>query len=448
MSDVPATTVARRPRSQRAASVPTLRVLFSAGTLSDRVHVLRDGDLTLGRAPDGGLALPDDPLLSRAHARVTRRGSVVTVTDLGSRNGTSVRGQPQPPHHPAPLGDGDVVRLGDTLLLYREIPATGGDLPLPGLLGTAPAVRSLRAALGRAAPAEVSVVLLGSSGTGKGVAARALHEASGRRGSFVQVNCAAIPAQLAESQLFGHLAGAFTGAKTDTAGVFREADGGTLFLDEIGDLPASLQPKLLHAVEEGEVVPVGATRPVTVDARIVAATSVDLEDAVRDGRFRGDLYARLAEVVVRLPTLADRREDVLDLLVGALGEEAPPLTADLAESLLLHEWPFNVRELLKVAAELRVQGAGRAELDVELVAGRLVSFAPKGAASPSARDRAVATTEPSPQEVAGPPTRDELVALLAAHRGAVAPLARAVGRSRKQVYRWLESHGIDPADYR
>lgn len=419
--------------------MPTIRVLFSGEGTRDRVHVLREGELALGRAPDDGLALPDDPLLSRTHARLTRKGTTVTITDLGSRNGTSVAGQLQPPHHAAPLSDGDVVRLGDTLLLYREIPASGGDASLPGLLGSAPAVRALRASLSRAAPADVSVVLLGASGTGKGVAARALHAASGRRGPLVQVNCAAIPAQLAESQLFGHLAGAFTGARADATGVFREADGGTLFLDEIGDLPAALQPKLLHAVEEGEIVPVGATRPVAVDVRIVAATSVDLEEAVRDGRFRGDLYARLAEIVVRLPPLADRREDVLDLLVGALGEDAPPLTADLADALVRHDWPFNVRELLKVAAELRVRGAGRSTLDVDLVEGRLVSFG----AAPSPGD-----TQPRPASPGGPPTRDDLIALLAAHRGAVAPLARAVGRSRKQVYRWLETHDLDPADWR
>lgn len=442
---VDATTVARRPRRHAAPPVPTLRVLFTGQAPAQRVLVLRAGELVVGRAPDGAsvLALPEDPLLSRAHARIERSGASVTVTDLGSRNGSSLDGEALPAHAPVTLDDGAVLRLGDTLLLFRLVPPDGGDASLPGLRGTSPAVRGLRADLARAAPTDASVVLLGASGTGKGVAARALHEASGRRGPFVQVNCAAIPDQLAESQLFGHRAGAFTGAREAADGVFREADGGTLFLDEIGDLPAALQPKLLHAVEEGAVVPVGATKPVPVDVRLVVATSRELEAAVRDGAFRGDLYARLAELVLRLPTLAERREDVLDLLVPALGDDAPPLDADLAEALVLHDWPFNVRELLKTASELRVRGSGRERLELALVAERLAVFDATG-------ERSSATTAPSPRsrDEVGPPGRDELEEMLRAHRGVVADVGRAVGRSRKQVYRWLRSHDLDPADYR
>lgn len=431
------TTVERRPRQSARAPVPTLRLLFS-GDVDGRLRVLRSGDLAIGREPEGDrvLALPDDPLLSRTHAVITRRGGTLTVTDRGSRNGSWLDGRRLRPDAPTPLTDGSVLRLGDSLLLVRFEPPDLDDVPVDGLVGCSPAIRAVRADLARVGPTDAAVVLLGASGTGKGVAARALHEASCRRGSFVSVNCAAIPAQLAESQLFGHRAGAFTGANSAAPGVFREADRGSLFLDEIGDLPAALQPKLLHAVEEGGVVPVGAARPVPVNVRLVVATSVDLEEAVRDGRFRGDLFTRLAEIVLRLPPLAERREDVLPLLQH-FAPDLPPITPDLAEALVLHPWPFNVRELAKVATELRIRGAGRVELDVDLVASRLGRAPPAPEAPPA---EAV--------ERSGPPDRAELERLLAEHGGVVADVARATGRSRKQVYRWLRDHGLDPSAWR
>jgi DNA-binding NtrC family response regulator len=209
------------------------------------------------------------------------------------------------------------------------------------------------------ARANATVVLLGESGTGKGQSARALHRMSGRRGPFIAVNCAAIPEALAESMLFGHKMGAFTGATRDEPGWFRAAHRGTLFIDEIGDMPAALQPKLLHAIEDGAVTPVGSTRPEAINVRIVAATSADLQEAVSEKRFRGDLYARLAEIVVGVPSLRERCEDVLPLLGHFLGEDAPPVSADLAERLLGYRWPFNIRELKNVATELKIRGAGQ-----------------------------------------------------------------------------------------
>lgn len=436
------TTVERRARPSGRAPVPTLRILWS-GERDGRLRVLRSGELAVGREPEGErvLELADDPLLSRTHAVLTRRGDQVRVTDRGSRNGSWLNGERLLPDTPTPLVDGAVLRLGDSLFLYRLEPSGVEDAAVDGLVGVSPAIRALRADLARIGPTPASVVLLGASGTGKGVAARALHELSARAGRFVSVNCAAIPAQLAESQLFGHKAGAFTGASAAAPGVFRDADGGSLFLDEIGDLPLPLQPKLLHAVEEGGVVPVGASRPVSVDVRLVVATSVDLEQAVTDGRFRGDLYTRLAELVLRLPPLAERAEDVLPLLAH-FAPELPPLTPDLAEALVLHGWPFNVRELNKVATELRIRGAGRAELDVDLVRDRL-DLAP-----PIANVSAEAAGDSTQEPRRGPPDRAELERLLAEHGGVVADVARATGRSRKQVYRWLRDHGLDPSAWR
>ena len=275
---------------------------------------LSTGRHLVGRSieDDEGITL-DDARASRHHAtfHVSSRTARVRVADEESRNGTWVNGERV---DEAWLEDGDVIRLADSHLLFRVQPADEDDADIAGLVGTAPAVRALRSTLSRVASHDVVVLITGQSGTGKEVAARAIHELSDREGPFVAINCAAIPEQLAESQLFGHKAGAFTGASQDHEGLFRAAHHGTVFLDEIGDLPTPLQPKLLRALEERAVVPVGVTAAIPFDARVVAATNVSLASAIADGEFRGDLYARLAEFEVALPRLRDRREDVLLLL--------------------------------------------------------------------------------------------------------------------------------------
>lgn len=421
----------RQPHPVRSGPVPALRVLFTGARLGEGHGVTVSGDVEIGRQPERGLALPDDPMASRRHARVTVRGAQAWIEDLQSRHGTTVDRRPVTGR--TPLHDGAVIRVGDSFLLYRLMPRPrDGEPVVPELVGSAPAIGELRRTLAQVAASGATVVLIGESGSGKGQSARALHRLSGRRGPFVQVNCAAIPEALAESALFGHRQGAFTGAVRAEPGYFRSAHGGTLFVDEIGDLPAALQPKLLHAIEERRVVSVGDTRPEPVDVRVVTATSADLRRAVADGRFRGDLWARIAEIVVRLPPLRERLEDVLPLLVGFLGPAAP-LAPDLVERLLAWHWPWNVRELRNVATELSVRGAGLERLEASLIEGRfedpLVAPAP-----PEARD-------PSP--AAGPPDRAVLEAALRDHGGVVTDAARALGRSRRQVYRWIGQLGID-----
>ncbi|HEY8078059.1 MAG TPA: sigma 54-interacting transcriptional regulator, partial [Labilithrix sp.] len=263
-------------------------------------------------------------------------------------------------------------------------------------------------------------------------------------GPFVAVNCSAIPESLAESQLFGHVAGAFTGARGDHAGFFRAASGGVVFLDEIGELPMALQAKLLRALEERAVIPVGSVQPAPFDARIVAATNRALSKEVFAGRFRGDLLARLAEIEIALPPLRARREDVLPIALAAPGDGTPPLSPDLAEALVLYEWPYNVRELLKVAAELRIRGAGAPQLELKVVGERLRrQTIPAPDVSPTSVER-----EREEDKERAPPSREELESLLRAHGGRVADVARATGRSRKQVYRWLESYAIDVESFR
>jgi transcriptional regulator with PAS, ATPase and Fis domain len=297
------------------------------------------------------------------------------------------------------------------------------------------------------------VLLLGESGAGKEVAARALHELSGRRGALVTVNCAAIPETLAESQLFGHTSGAFTGARAQP-GWFRAAHQGTLFLDEIGELPLGLQPKLLRALEDGFITPVGAVSPVPCQVRLVAATNRDLLSGIQAGRVRGDLYARLAEIVLLLPPLRERREDILLMVQHALAAMAPAamLSPRLAEALLLYAWPFNVRELFKVAAELQLRAAGATMLGLELVEARLRALGTLSPQAPAGGDNAVsagaAQAGRPAATAAAPPSRQELETLLRLHGGRVAAVARALCRSRAQIYRWMEQSALDPSSFR
>ena len=351
------------------------------------------------------------------------------------------------------LTDNDVIRLGDTLLLLRLESAGEQGAPKRGLLGLSPAVRRLRHTVSQVGPTAAGVVLLGESGTGKAVTARAIHSASGRDGPFVAVNCTTIPENLAESELFGHKAGAFAEAKTDQAGYFRAAQGGTLFLDEVCDLPATLQPKLLHAIEERAVVPVGSTKPIPCDTRIITATSVDLEEAVRLGRFRGDLLARLGERVMDLPPLRDRREDILPLLRKFLGS-TQVIGPELAWGLVLHPWPFNLRELQKIAMELGVKGGTTQVLELALVERRLRAFGGTAMQRVGSDSTVEGGTNPvgyvNPVRPArpGPPTRQELEFALREHDGVVAEAAQAMGRPRKQIYRWLTKYEMDPDVFR
>lgn len=358
---------------------PTLRLVYAGGSghVAGPARALLRGSLVIGRdvPEEAGICLQEDRRASRRHVKVVVGAPAagrrpVQVIDEGSKNGTFVNGQRV---STAPLQDGDVLRIGDSFLILRHEPPKQEDAPIAALVGVSTGARALRAALFKAAPHPVTVLLLGESGSGKEVAARALHEHSGRPGPFVAVNCGAIAEGLAESLLFGHAAGAFTGARAAQDGLVRASHGGTLFLDAIGELPATLQPKLLRVLEDRVVVPVGGVAGVACDLRMIAATNRDLEAEVQARRFRGDLYARLAEVKVSLPPLRDRREDILPLLMLALARPEARLAPDLVEALLLHPWPYNVREVFKLAAHLRVYAAEAAELDLDAAGDRLHS---------------------------------------------------------------------------
>jgi DNA-binding NtrC family response regulator len=244
-------------------------------------------------------------------------------------------------------------------------------------LGDSPAWRAVLETVQRVAPTGATVLFTGESGTGKEVVARTLHRLSGREGEFVAVHAAALPAELLESELFGHARGAFSGAVKDKPGLFERADGGTLFLDEVGELPPATQVKLLRVLQEGETVRLGETRPRRLDLRLAAATNSDLRASVDRGGFREDLYYRLAVVTVELPPLRERGGDVL-LLAGhflnrsAAAHRMPPrrLSTEAGGVFLNHAWPGNVRELANLCERLVILGRGEEvtseELPVEL----------------------------------------------------------------------------------
>ena len=288
-----------------------------------------------------------------------------------------------------------------------------------------------------AAASDATVLIYGESGTGKELLARALCKASARRSNaFVAINCGAIPEQLLESELFGHARGAFTGAVKDHVGLFQAADGGTLFLDEIGDMPSALQVKLLRVLQDGDVRPVGSTRSVAVDVRIIAATHRRLDQELAAGRFREDLYYRLNVVPIELPALAERREDIPLLAAHFLKELAEKyqklvngLAPDAVDVLIGAAWPGNVRQLRNVI-----------EQAVALCQTPLVSAAWVQQAI-TEQEHGLASFD----EARGRFEREYLAQLLKIAAGNVARAARLAKRNRTEFYKLLQRHGLDPA---
>lgn len=304
------------------------------------------------------------------------------------------------------------------------------------LVSSSEAMREVFKRIGMAAGSDATVLVLGETGTGKELVARALHRASARAArSFVAVNCAAIPTELMESELFGHVKGSFTGATADRLGRFREADGGTLFLDEIGDMPLATQAKILRVLQEREITPVGGTRVLPVDVRVVAATHRDLPAAVAEGRFREDLWYRLQVVPLVLPPLRERLGDVLLLaehFLRRIGGATPKrLSAAAARRLIGHRWPGNVRELRNAMERAAIMAHGNfieaEHIDLQPVAASAgVDVAWDGTLAD-----AVAQVE-----------REMVRRALAETGGNRAEAARRLGLSRQQLYRKLAEHGL------
>ncbi len=339
----------------------------------------------------------------------------------------------------APLAAQDVVRLGGWVGVVTAAPGEVEEIA-PGLWGGG-AMRAALAPLGGVAASDLPIVLEGETGTGKEVVAGALHRWSGRGGPLVAVNCAALPEALAEGELFGYRRGAFTGADRASPGFFRARDGGTLLLDEISDLPLALQAKLLRVLEQREVQPLGEARPVPIDVRVVVAGQQSLMESVRAGRFRADLLARLDGLTVRLPPLRQRREDVLPLfsrLLDGVGRgRVPAVESDFAERLCVHDWPFNVRELVLLARRILALHSTETTLRAHHLPDRIGQEA---TGSPPAGATAQA---PAPAAPAEPVQLPALLGALRASGGNVARAAAILGISRQRAYRLMEGQAVD-----
>lgn len=432
-------------RADEASTTPGLVLLYADGIhLVPAAIPFTQGTIVIGREPPPGnvrLALSS---VSRVHARIAGAGSRWTIADVGSRNGTHVNGLPIKERE---LDEGDVVRIGDTLFEYVGANASSYAAYRPDGTMVPPAARlapelagdvvggfvmdRLAADLSVVARTPLPILLLGETGTGKEVFARAAHRASGRAGAFVALNCAAIPPALIEGELFGHRRGAFTGAERDRAGHIASADGGTLFLDEIGDMPLEAQAKLLRTLETREVVPLGASAPQKVDLRLLSATHRDLAQRVAEGTFRADLFARIAGHCLELPPLREHKEDIYALSRRYL-EDGPPPTFGFYAALMLYDWPFNVRELVTTMKRARALAGARSP-GIDELPDAIRAVVERAAEAPARDD---------------PPTREELLELLAKHDGNLAAVARAVRRDRALVHRWLKRFGIDVAAYR
>jgi DNA-binding NtrC family response regulator len=399
--------------------------------------------VVVGADPSVDVVL-QDPAVSSRHCTVVPSADGFSVTDLGSRNGTLLDGVALTQ---ASVPVGAVLRLGTTLVQLMpaeesvEIPPSEHGA-FGALVGSSLAMRQVFALLERASQSSASILFLGESGTGKELAARAVHDNSPRSdGPFVVFDCGAASETLIESDLFGHVRGAFTGAHGDRVGAFAAAHNGTLFLDEIGDLPIGLQPKLLRMLEAGEVVQLGSRTAERYDVRVVAATHRDVFQEVSRGGFRGDLYYRLAVVEVHLPPLRQRLEDV-PMLVQMFLDRAESGITDVSgpnlDRLVGYHWPGNVRELRNVvnrAVALGNPGAGFGELPIML-------RPTVGADEVGAVIRADRPYHDVKNEVMAKFEREYLTDLMRRADGNVSQAARLAGLERKYLYRLLERAGL------
>jgi len=440
-----------------------------------RVEPIADLALDIGRrAPSGSrptLTLPDGTV-SGQHARIQRadgRPDLFVIEDLGSTNGTFVDGRRI--EGPTPLRDGAVLFLGSHVLVFRtytppelEAVQEDADTPLTPVATLSPALALTNARLRRLARSDAEILLVGETGVGKEVYAGAIHDLSGRGGSLVAVNCAAIPRELVESELFGYEKGAHSTAQGRKVGLVETAAGGTLFLDEIGDMPIELQAKLLRFLQDKRFSPLGSTRVVEADVRIVAATSrVSLD---KGGHVQEALLGRLGAQPIRLLPLRDRIEDLGRLCAHFLRDvtDGRVFESDAFKALTLYDWPLNVRELVKVITEAEVLSRSSPTIGFEhlppAVAGQVQP-------EPEPFEDTIVDKEP-PVELGGPtgrvrvpmsavgtvrtrrpaPTREELEAELAECGGSVAEVARRLRRQYAVVWRCIQRYGIDAASYR
>jgi len=410
-----------------------------------------NGSLTIGRSSrampltesgdvEEASTVLADGLLSRKHLRIHHGARGHEVEDLGSRNGTFLDGRRL--EQPTRLSEGCIILFGNQVAIFRlvtdsELAALEKEAADPfGPVPTfSPALALTYARLKKLARTDTELLLVGETGVGKEVCARAVHRASGRRGNFVAVNCASLPAALVESELYGYVAGAHATATTAKAGLIEAAAGGTLLLDEIGDMPAELQVKILRFLQDRTYSPLGSTKVRRLDVRVIAATS-RLSGGGEPSALRSDLIARLGAEPVAIPPLRRRPEEIPSLMAhfgeGGLHEVEPAAL----RALCLYGWPLNVRELEKTMANaLAMSNGGRLRLEhlPSAIRGALERGAP---------------IEARRREPRAAPDRIELEQLLKQHGGNVASVARTLDRKWNVVWRWVVKHKLHPEKYR
>ncbi len=433
---------------------PTIAPLRLSLSEVDALHVVRGERRQFERGTHDGqgileLSLPDRHLSSK-HAAISRDASSdeYQLIDLGSKNGTYLNGVRT---RNSKLRDGDLIGVGSTILLFRsgvgrfprepiDVDASVFSDPFATL--SPPFARDITR-LARCAPTDLSILLTGESGTGKEVAARWLHQRSGRQGPFIAINCGALPEALVESELFGVRRGAFSGADRNRLGLIRASSGGTLFLDEIAELPLAAQVKLLRVLQEKEVTAVGDTGSVKVDLRVISATLQDIDRLVQAGAFRPDLLARISGFRFSLPRLRDRPEDIGMLIGQFVAKYRDAASSDTSvrfdrgsvQALLTYPWPFNAREL-----EQTIHSA------IALAGERRISLAdlPNDIQAMSMTQRPRGRLDSSDEEA----LKMELIAQLRAHRGNISAVAREMGKARVQVRRWCERFNLNVNDFR
>jgi DNA-binding NtrC family response regulator len=440
------------------------------------VYLLTVHQVFIGRDPECAICVPERAV-SRKHAMVAFEGDRWVLRDLGGSNGTMVDGRFV---SELELEHDQELRVGDTVFKFVQSGAEAyapyrlDGTMVPGAARRTCELAELRggalidrvgAQIERIAPVELSVVIEGESGTGKEVLARELHRMSQRRGPMQAINCAAIPANLIESELFGYKRGAFSGADRDKLGLVASAHTGTLLLDEIGDMPLEAQAKLLRVLQTHEVYPLGATAGHKVDVRVVCATNRDLGRLVREGKFRGDLLSRLNEFRIALPPLRERKEDIYLLSRTLLARHRfghMRMSLNFMVSLLHYDWPYNVRELeacVKRAAALADSDLLEVRHLPETIREVMTGYggrqgheppAPGAQAAPPApgAQAAYASAMQAPKPRAHAPTEEQLRSLLTQHHGNVAAVGRVLGKERMQIHRWMQRYGIVVEEYR
>ncbi|MBN1771601.1 MAG: sigma 54-dependent Fis family transcriptional regulator [Deltaproteobacteria bacterium] len=406
-----------------------------------RALVLARGVYVVGKSTGCDLVL-SDRTVSRRHLEVNVTDHRVLCRDLDSKNGSFHDGTRFGLIDAVP---GATLTIGTTTLRLasgaRPPDATGDAVPLAALVGDGARMREVGAQIRSAAGTDAPVLLLGETGTGKEVCAAAIHRASARRdGPFVVCDLSALSRSVIESELFGHVRGAFTSATADRAGAFAEARGGTIFIDELGELEAELQPRLLRALDRHEVKPIGANRFRPVDVRVIAATQRPLEDDVRAGRFRRDLYYRLAVLRTVLPPLRERKEDIPALVEHFVARFRPGRSVAVPAATLAllreYDWPGNVRELRNTVERALAMAPDATTVEPRLLGLDLGDGVGRSAVEPDrpfheAKDALVRAWE-----------REYLSGLLRRTDGNVSAAARRAGVDRMHLHRLLRKHGL------